>query len=97
MNIAIDFDGTFGADPMMFRAIVRIMRAYGHTPIMVTQRCAKHEEEIQSIVKLPHLPIIFASGQTKEAAARAAGYEVAIWIDDNPESVVTALRYKDCP
>ncbi len=96
-TFGIDFDGTFSADPELFRAIVGLMRAAGHTVIMVTQRCAEFLPEVNSIVQMDDLLIIFASGLSKEVAAEQAGFTVTIWIDDNPGSVITALRFRGCP
>lgn len=95
--IAIDFDGTFTRSPTMFRELVATMRFFGFTPIMVTQRCGQYRREIEDVVQIPDLPIVFAAGQTKDAAADNAGYNVLFWIDDNPYSVSTALKYRDCP
>jgi hypothetical protein len=97
MVIGIDFDGTFTSDPVMFREIVRVMRAFGHTPIMVTQRCIEHAAEIRAIVQIPDLHIVYASGQSKESAAQLAGFTIQFWVDDNPVSVVTSLSHRDCP
>lgn len=76
--------------------MVRLMRSYGHTVIMITQRCEKFAEEVESIVQMPDLPIIYASGQSKEVAALVAGHDVQFWMDDNPKSVHNALVYRGC-
>ena len=38
LTIAIDFDGTFAADPEAFREIVGVFQARDHQCIMVTNR-----------------------------------------------------------
>lgn len=98
MIIAIDFDKTFSAKPKLFRAIVTMMYHHGVQPIMVTQRCEQYRAEIQEVTELTdkELPIVFASGKTKKEAAKEAGYDVDIWVDDNPFSVDMALVYRGC-
>jgi energy-coupling factor transporter ATP-binding protein EcfA2 len=97
LTIGIDFDGTFAADPEMFREIVLRMRQRGHKVIMVTQRCSEFSDQVESVVQMDDLSIIYASGKSKEEAARLYGFIVDIWIDDAPYSVSTALKYRGCP
>jgi hypothetical protein len=96
MVISFDFDKTFTLDPIFFREAVYRLRQRGHTPIMTTQRCVKFEAEIRRVVLIEDLPIVFASGRSKEDAAKAAGYDVDVWVDDSPFSVHTALTYRGC-
>lgn len=98
LTFGIDFDGTFAADPATFRILVRWLRARGHRTIMVTQRCRKFAEEIAAVLGpvVDLLPVVYAAGSTKDAAALRDGYAVDIWIDDNPFSVGTAMTYRGC-
>lgn len=93
---SIDFDGTWNADADAFRVLATYLRDRGHTVIVTTQRCIKYDEEIKPVIGLDWLPIIYASGQSKEAAALKAGHIVDVWIDDSPYSVSTALTYRGC-
>jgi hypothetical protein len=95
---SVDFDGTYTSDPEAFDAFVALLRSRGHTVIMTTQRCERFRFDIETrvgdLAKFDAL--VFASGQTKEQAAREAGYAVDVWIDDAPYSVHTALVYRGC-
>jgi hypothetical protein len=83
--VAIDFDSTFSADPELFRAFVGLLKARGHTPIMVTGRPEKYGmDEAPKALVGDLMPIIFAGGEWKADVARVRGYEVDIWVDDNP-------------
>ena len=92
MNIAIDYDGTFAADPTLFRLFVTIAEYAGHTCLIVTHRDSRHAKEIQAMVG-PGTLIIFASGISKIQAARDADWPIDIWIDDDPEGIPRELIY----
>jgi hypothetical protein len=94
LTVAIDFDGTFAADPIVWRAVAELLKARGHTVIMVTQRTENFRADVAEVVGLDWLRIIFASGKSKEDAALDSGFKVNIWIDDAPFSVATALVYR---
>lgn len=95
----IDFDGTFSADPGLFRAFVKLLRERGHDAVLVTGRSdegrwgADVRREVNGL-----MPIVFAGTATgpgtgmKQSAAEAAGYRVDVWIDDHPESVGSTRR-----
>jgi hypothetical protein len=82
---AIDFDGTFAADPDLFRGIVALIRAAGHEVVMVTGRedSRGFGDPVRALVG-DLMPIVFAGGHWKTVAALQAGYKIDIWVDDNP-------------
>lgn len=88
MLIAIDYDGTFARDMHFFRAFVVLGKRFGHRFVLVTGRSdegqwgAEVRREVWDI-----MPIVFAANAWKREAARRAGYEVDIWIDDKPEGI----------
>jgi len=90
MTFAIDFDGTFSADPPLFRDIVGLMKSHGHKVVMVTGRSNDQGGEIDVLVG-DLMPVIFAGREWKKMAAFNAGYDVDVWIDDNPEWVTKQL------
>lgn len=96
-TFSIDFDGTFTVDPELFRALVVLLQRRGHRVILTSQRCRQFLPEIEEALGNVRLPIVFASGLSKEAAAREFGYDVDVWMDDSPFSVSTALVYRGCP
>lgn len=83
MTIALDYDGTWTADPELWHDFTRKAIDRGHTVIIVTGRTYRHEDLLQQ--RLPKwIPIVYAGTRLKEKAAQASGYNVDIWIDDNP-------------
>ena len=95
LTIAIDFDGTFSADPDLWREIVGVMtgRRYGHKCILVTNRPEAMGNDVRAEVG-DLMPIVFAGAQSKRSAAENAGYFVNIWIDDNPGFIgVDGVQY----
>lgn len=88
MLIAIDFDGTFAADPRLFHEFARLARSFGHRVVVVSGRSDEPPwgDELREVVG-DGIPVVLAGSIWKRAAAEAAGYRVDIWIDDNPEYV----------
>lgn len=88
MIFGIDYHGTFQRDVTTFRAIVRGLQAAGHSCVLVTgiddgtHFAAEVRRDVADL-----MPIVFAAGAWKRDAAKAAGFEVDVWIDDNPEYV----------
>lgn len=84
----VDFDGTFSRDPEGFRLFVAMMRARGHSFVLVTGRSNEGQwgAEVRRDVR-DLMPIVFAGNGWKRAAAERAGFKVDIWIDDHPEYV----------
>lgn len=88
MTFGIDYHGTFQRDVATFRAIVRGLHAAGHTCVLVTgiedgdRFAAEVKRDVGEL-----MPIVFAAGAWKRQAAKAAGFDVDVWIDDQPEYV----------
>lgn len=88
MIFGIDYHGTFARDVVGFRIIVHELVRRGHTCVLVTgiddgdRYAAEVRRDVADL-----MPIVFAAGKWKRQAAREAGYEVDVWIDDNPEYI----------
>lgn len=88
MIFGIDYHGTFQRDPVGFGIIVHELVRRGHTCILVTgiedgtPWAAEVRRDVGDL-----MPIVFAAGRWKREAAKTAGFEVDVWIDDNPEYV----------
>ena len=94
--VAIDFDGTYAADPELFRAFVDLLKARGHIPIMVTGRPEKYGmDEAPKALVGDTMPIIFAGGEWKIDAVKARGYKVDIWVDDNPTYIRPPYTFRE--
>jgi len=86
--IAIDFDDTFTADVKLWQIFIKYAKSRGHICVCVTGRSdegqwgAEVRREIGGLI-----PIVFAGRKWKRDAAKEAGFDVDIWIDDNPEYI----------
>ncbi len=89
MDIGIDFDGTYAADPAAWAQVVRVLQAAGHKVVLVTNRTSgTWGEEVRRLVGMT-MPIIYAGdrGESKYQAARRNGFKIQVWIDDNPGTI----------
>lgn len=85
LRIALDFDGTYTADPMLWHDFVQAARKAGHHVTLVTVRYPTGGAGYpDSAAALMGIPIVYASGRQKRTA-----FDADIWIDDMPESIPT--------
>jgi hypothetical protein len=82
LNIGLDFDNTYSADPSLWDEFIAIAQKKGHRVICVTAR--RDTEENIEIVKIPGIPTIFTSLGSKIEKTNKLGLEIDIWIDDDP-------------
>lgn len=90
LTISIDFDKTWSADPALWRSFVKLIKARGHHPVMITRRddTPQQRAEVEkSIDGAGFDELIFAGGTQKQDAARKAGVSVDVWVDDYPEGI----------
>lgn len=83
MLIGVDLDGTFAADITTFRKVVTLFHSAGHQCVLVTNRGPEDARVVEGLVE-GLMPIIYANGVPKRDAALAGGFDIHIWIDDNP-------------
>src|SRR5574338_721716 len=100
MIFAIDFDGTFNSRPELFTDLVKaIIRGNRDKVILITNR--ENDSANRSFVfgtlphALPAIDVIFCGKRSKREVARKCGYEVDIWIDDNPVLVDFGMQGYD--
>lgn len=84
MIIAVDYDGTYAADPEAFNKVIGVFQAAGHTVICVTGRDGGAMGDVVRATIGQLIPCVFAGKAWKVDAAKEAGYHVDVWIDDNP-------------
>lgn len=86
--VAIDFDNTLTTSPKLWLSIMDQLRTAGFDVVMVTNRSpgGKSEAEVRALVG-NLLPVVFAAGEYKKEAARKRGFDVSIWIDDQPWTI----------
>ena len=85
LNIAIDWDETFTADPDTWRAVVSTLQAAGHTVYVVTARSPATTWECEQ--GLPGCQVVACSWELKREVCRKRGIKIDIWIDDSPEFI----------
>lgn len=80
--IALDYDGTFTADPPLWRNFIALCQRRGHKVVCVTMRY-----EREAVDNMP-APVIYTGRKAKIPFMQALGRHVDIWIDDMPHFVV---------
>jgi hypothetical protein len=76
MRIALDYDKTYTADPVLWDGFARDALARGHAVFVVTMRMPS--EPVDGI----SLPVIYTSRKAKSSVV-----EADIWIDDCPQYI----------
>jgi peptidoglycan/xylan/chitin deacetylase (PgdA/CDA1 family) len=76
--IALDYDGTYTADPAMWDAYIKIAKARGHEVLIATMRFESEPVNVKGV------RVIYTGRKAKAPFLRDLGIEPAIWIDDNP-------------
>ena len=92
LTIAIDFDDTLTADPVLWKKFIDDARSLEHRVICVTAR-RETEENIDDIDEWMNmwgieLPVYFTNLKSKVEKMSSLGVKVDVWIDDNPRAVV---------
>jgi len=89
MQIAIDWDKTYTSDPQLWASIIKMMMDRGHNPVIVTRRTQADP------VRAPFgVPVLYVGNNLKEPAAIRAGYNIKIWVDDQPQYIRRAAPWR---
>lgn len=80
MLIALDYDGTYTKDKLLWDRFCILAKELGHTVICFTMRHNNNEEKLFSMP----IEVIYTSRKAKKKFAENLGYVVDIWIDDKP-------------
>ena len=81
--IAIDFDGTYSADPELFDVFIAKAKNHGHSVFCVTFRDA----EKHGRVDIPGVEVFYTSGILKAEYMASVDLIPDIWIDDMPHLI----------
>ena len=92
MLFAIDYDGTYTGDPILFNVMMDLMLQRGHEYVLVTQRGIEHNEGIRKVIP-ENMTIINCPGVPKWMAVLQAGLKVDVWIEDNPHALFNGYTY----
>lgn len=94
MKIALDYDGTYTADPTLWLRFILDAHAYGHEVSIVTMRFLSEARNggaeaapIDARLTALRVPIICTARQAKRAFCENIGQRFDVWIDDNPQAV----------
>lgn len=92
LNIALDFDGTFTADPEMYADYIRLARERGHQVFCVTCRrdTSENRDMILEFFERYGLRVttLFTGLRSKMQFCKEAGIRIDNWWDDDPETLV---------
>jgi hypothetical protein len=77
MRIALDYDGTYTADPQLWDEFIRNAQSRGHEVTLVTMRSSDHEH----IPNPPACAVIYTGRKSKRNF-----YNADIVIDDAPQA-----------
>ena len=88
MTIAIDYDGTYTADPALWCRFIAEAEAAGHRVYIVTCRRDTDENREEVCVEcLPKYRHLFTSLAAKQWYCQQRGISIDVWIDDEPETI----------
>lgn len=84
MKIALDYDETFTAAPVLWKMFIEICKQQGHNIKFVTFRDSRWgNDDICADAYDCGIDIIFTNGRQKQHV-----YEADLWIDDDPSTIV---------
>ncbi len=84
MLIALDYDGTYTADPELWLMFVLNAQQRGHSVICATMRTPQEGKDMCPIL-VNTIEIIYTSRQAKLIYLEKLGIFPDIWIDDSPD------------
>lgn len=88
MRIALDYDHTYTADPILWNAFIRAAKQQGHDIRCVTARSAT-EDRTQGLVDIEErLPVIYTNGIAKENICLYLDWLPDVWIDDKVRNIL---------
>jgi len=92
MTVSIDFDRTFSADPALWGEFARKAVADGNTVVMVSRRpdTADNRQTVTDTLGEyadAFSQVLLVGERLKDEAAKEAGVEVDVWVDDSPQFV----------
>ncbi len=85
--IALDYDGTYTADPDMWNEFISSAKMHGHEIYCVTMRIAGVESfDVERALSGRVDKIIYTNRKAKKQSVRMqCNRDPDIWIDDNPD------------
>lgn len=90
VTFALDYDGTYTADPELWLDFIVNAKKNGHRVIVVTMRTIEEGKSIDDRLQ-NECQVFCTSRKAKKKFMRMQGIEPNIWIDDNPDWL-----FEDC-
>ena len=87
MLIALDYDGTYTADPGLWHPFIVASRARGHRVFVVTMRFPSEGREVEQRLGRHVDRIIFTAREAKRRHVQRLGHDIDVWIDNHPEYI----------
>lgn len=91
MNIALDYDGTYTADPALWDSFIAAARARMHQVHLVTMRSSCEPVRLGAEVDRIH----YTDRKAKRPFMQERGIAVQIWIDDMPDFIIGPAAPRD--
>lgn len=88
MKIALDYDGTYTADPALWDRFISLAKRSGHEVHIVTMRYPSEPIKGAYGVTAVH----YTSRLAKAKAVAAKGLAFDVWIDDRPELILLSCQ-----
>lgn len=87
MLIALDYDGTYTADPELMLGFVKSAKNRGHEVVCVTMR---HPHELDHVCPLlkSEVEVICTARRAKRTHMAMIDRAPAVWVDDNPTWII---------
>lgn len=82
MIIAIDYDGVYNLEPILWKKFIVDAKRLDHTVICITMRYPT-----EAIKNMP-CEVVYTSRKAKRPFAEANNYKIDIWIDDKPTLII---------
>lgn len=91
MRIALDFDGTYTEDEILWAAFVNKAKERGHYVAFVTARKDDgYNQELEAAAQMLAIDIVYCDARPKSECFKAD-----VWIDDNPLWIPTHQGMRD--
>ncbi len=90
MNIALDYDGTYTADPDFWYEFINTAKVRGHDVFIVTFRDEDYDKNDElTFLEEDGVDIFYTKGVAKVWWMEQFGCRVDIWIDDTPAALLS--------
>ncbi len=87
MLVALDYDGTYTLDPLLWDKVIGLFHTRGHEVICVTMRYPSEGAEVESSIGMK-CKIIFTERNAKKSHLRKLSIYPDVWIDDTVEWIL---------